>query len=42
MAEDYANPGKRKTKKDLRKKRKLRGYKKGGVNRTNKKLKDSS
>ena len=39
---DYIVAGKRKTKKDLRKKRKQRGYKKGGVNRTNKKLKDSS
>jgi hypothetical protein len=38
MAEDYAFAGKRKTKRDLDKKRRQRGYKKGGQNRTNKNL----
>jgi len=37
MAEDYVCAGKRKTKKDLKKKRKARAYKKGGQNRTDKK-----
>ena len=36
MADDYVNAGKRKTKKDLRKKRRLGVYKKGGKNRTDK------
>lgn len=34
MADDYAIPGKRKTKRDLWKKRKQRGYKRGGVHRS--------
>ena len=36
MSDDYAVAGKRKSKKDLWKKRKNRGYKKGGANRTDK------
>ena len=39
MADDYVNPGKRRTKKDLRKKRRVGVYKKGGKKRTEKKLK---
>jgi hypothetical protein len=34
MSSDYGFAGKRKTKNDLRKKQKVRGYKKGGANRT--------
>jgi len=34
---DYVVAGKRKTKRDLKKKRTSRGYKKGGRNRTDKK-----
>lgn len=37
MSSDYVCAGKRKTKNDLRKKQKVRGYKKGGVDRTKKK-----
>ena len=37
MADDYVVAGKRRTKKDLKKKAKARGYKKGGRNRTDKK-----
>jgi len=39
MADDYAVAGKRRTKKDLRKKRRVGVYKKGGKNRTDKKPK---
>jgi hypothetical protein len=38
MSEDYGFVGKRKTKKDLWKKRKQRVYKKGGQNRDNSKV----
>ena len=38
MADDYATPGKRKTKKDLKKKKRRGVYKKGGKNRTDKRL----
>jgi hypothetical protein len=33
MSDDYGFAGKRKTKNDFRKKRKVRGYKKGGQHR---------
>ena len=36
MADDYAHAGKRKTKKDLRKKKRHGVYKKGGKNRVDK------
>ena len=38
MGDDYAFAGKRRTKKDLMKKRKIRGYKKGGQHRTDVKI----
>jgi hypothetical protein len=38
MADDYAVPGKRRTKRDLKKKAKQRVYKKGGAKRSEKKI----
>lgn len=42
MADDYACAGNRRTKKDLRKKKRYGVYKKGGKNRSDKSLSDRS